>query len=96
MRSKAIALLVSAATFTVLAGAPSEAQQTTGAPGSPDATTTIDGHVLPPPPSKFGGDIELNAAQSKAYWLVSCRPRARRRDWTQYTDVSAANPGKMR
>jgi|SRR5579883_229549 arylsulfatase len=68
MRSKAIALLVSTATFIVLTSVPSGAQQTTGEPGSPSATTTIDGHVLPPPPSQFGGEVELNAAQSKAYW----------------------------
>src|SRR5262249_22456833 len=44
------------------------AQQTTGAPGSPSATTTIDGRSLPPPPPKFGGEINLNAYQSKPYW----------------------------
>lgn len=44
------------------------AQQVTGVPGAPNATTTIDGHVLPPPPQKFGGEIGLNAAQSKPYW----------------------------
>ena len=44
------------------------AQQTTGTPGSPSATTTIDGKVLPPPPSKFGGVIGQTAQQSKPYW----------------------------
>jgi arylsulfatase A-like enzyme len=39
-----------------------------GTPGSPTATTTIDGRYLPPPPSKFGGVINLNAEQSKPYW----------------------------
>jgi hypothetical protein len=29
-----------------------EALQTTGAPGSPDATTTIDGRYVPPPPRR--------------------------------------------
>jgi arylsulfatase len=29
------------------------AQQTTGVPGSPGATTTIDGKQLPPPDPKF-------------------------------------------
>ena len=29
------------------------AQQITGTPGSPSATTTIEGNQLPPPPSKF-------------------------------------------
>jgi arylsulfatase A-like enzyme len=44
------------------------AQQTTGVLGSPDATTTIDGRYLPAPPQKFGGQINLNAAQSKSAW----------------------------
>ena len=44
------------------------AQQITGVPGSPSATTTIDGKQLPPPPPKFGGVIKDTAAQSKAYW----------------------------
>ena len=39
------------------------AQQTTGTPGSPGATTTIDGRYLPAPPQKFEGDINVNAAQ---------------------------------
>lgn len=50
------------------------AQQITGVPGAPNATTTIDGHVLPPPPQKFGGEIELNAAQSKPYWPLRVVP----------------------
>ena len=37
------------------------AQQTTGVPGSPDATTTIHGQQLPPPDPKFGGVIKENA-----------------------------------
>ena len=44
------------------------AQQITGTPGSPSATTTIDGKYLPPPPPKFGGDINLQARHSKPYW----------------------------
>ncbi len=50
------------------------AQQVAGAPGSPNATTTIDGHVLPPPPPKFGGEIELNAAQSTPWWAPRVVP----------------------
>jgi nitrate reductase NapE component len=30
------------------------AQQIIGTPGSPSATTTIDGKYLPPPPAPFG------------------------------------------
>src|SRR4029077_296513 len=51
-----------------------EAQQTTGTPGSPGATTTIDGKYLPPPPPKFGGDINLQASQSKPYWPARVVP----------------------
>jgi hypothetical protein len=50
------------------------AQQTTGTPGSPDATTTIDGRYLPPPPQPFQGDIGLNAAQSKPAWPARVVP----------------------
>jgi arylsulfatase len=53
---------------------PAAAQQVTGTPGAPNATTTIDGHVLPPPPQKFGGEIGLNAAQSKPYWPMRVVP----------------------
>src|SRR5271156_3172428 len=50
------------------------AQQTTGVPGSPDATTTIDGRYIPPPPQKFEGEINLNAAQSKPAWPARVVP----------------------
>ncbi|MFO1127111.1 MAG: arylsulfatase [Rhodospirillales bacterium] len=53
---------------------PASAQQTTGTPGSPEATTTIDGRYLPPPPPKFGGQIELNAVQSTPYWPARVVP----------------------
>ncbi len=49
-------------------------EQTTGAPGSPSATTTIDGRYLPAPPQPFKGDIQLNAAQSKPYWPATVVP----------------------
>jgi arylsulfatase len=45
-----------------------QAQQITGVPGSPGATTTIDGKYLPPPPPKFGGVINLSAKDSKPWW----------------------------
>ena len=37
-------------------------------PGSPAATTTIDGSYIPNPPPPFGGTIGLNAAQSTPFW----------------------------
>src|SRR5499427_10422148 len=71
---KKSSLLLSAATLTVFTIVPTLAQQTTGTPGSPGATTTIDGKYLPPPPPKFGGEIGLQASQSKPYWPARVVP----------------------
>src|SRR5262249_25596839 len=49
-------------------------QQAAGAPGSPSATTTIDGRYIPNPPAKFGGEIAPNALQSKPYWPARVVP----------------------
>jgi arylsulfatase A-like enzyme len=49
-------------------------QQTTGTPGSPDATTTIDGRYLPQPPAPFQGEINLNALQSRPAWPARVVP----------------------
>ena len=54
---------------TLLASSLAGAQEITGTPGSPGATTTIDGKQLPPPPDKhFGGKIERSVLDSKTYW----------------------------
>ena len=45
-----------------------QAQQITGTPGSPSATTTINGKQLPPPDPKFGGVIKEKASESKPWW----------------------------
>ena len=50
------------------------AQQRTGAPGSLDATTTIDGRNLPNPPQKFDGKISPNAAQAQPGWPARIVP----------------------
>ena len=71
---KTTILASSAAAFLVIAFVPVGAQQTTGVPGSPDATTTIDGRYLPPPPQPFQGEINLNAAQSKPAWPARVVP----------------------
>src|SRR6201987_5082557 len=70
MKSARHIILCEMLAVAVMAVAPSaRAQvQTTGTPGSPGATTTIDGKQLPPPDPKFGGVIKDNAAQSKAWW----------------------------
>ena len=61
-------------TWPCLLAAPAAAQQTTGTPGSPSATTTIDGKTLPPEPPKFGGVIKEDAKDSKPYWPPSVVP----------------------
>jgi arylsulfatase A-like enzyme len=53
---------------------PVSVQQTTGVPGSPSATSTIDGRYLPPAPPKFGGVINLSAQDSKPYWPPTVVP----------------------
>ena len=63
--------------IATMSGLPAAAQQITGTPGSPGATTTIDGKYLPPPPPKFGGDINLQASQSKPYWPARVVPPMR-------------------
>jgi arylsulfatase len=67
-------LLVTALSGVLLGSAPAMAQQITGEPGSPSATTTIDGKYLPSPPPKFGGVINLGAEQSKSYWQPTVVP----------------------
>ena len=66
-KSAAIALAALAAQITV-------AQQINGTPGSPSASTTIDGRYLPPPPQKFEGKIDPNAMQSTPYWPMRVVP----------------------
>jgi len=57
---------VCAAVFAM--AAPVSAQQTTGVPCSPSATTTVNGRTLPSPPPKFGGVIDTLAQNSKSCW----------------------------
>jgi arylsulfatase A-like enzyme len=62
------AMMVGLSTAILLAAGPALAQEMTGVPGSPEATETIQGQVLPAPALPFGGEINLNAAQSKTWW----------------------------
>ncbi|HEY9114830.1 MAG TPA: arylsulfatase [Bacteroidales bacterium] len=48
--------------------------QTTGTPGSPSATTTIDGKQLPPPDPKFEGVIKMQASESTPWWAPRVVP----------------------
>jgi arylsulfatase A-like enzyme len=66
--------ILSAWSLVLLTSVSAVAQQTTGVPGSPSATTTIDGSYLPNPPPKFGGTINLGAAESKPFWRPQVVP----------------------
>ena len=65
-RSLATAALL--AVLGLTSSAQIQAQQVTGEPGSPSATTTLGGKQLPPPPAKFGGVIKESAKDSTPWW----------------------------
>jgi hypothetical protein len=48
--------------------------QTTGTPGSPSATTTIDGTSIPAPPAPFAGKIGLTTKDSQPGWPANIVP----------------------
>jgi arylsulfatase A-like enzyme len=60
--------------FAVVGPMPAVAQEVTGTPGSPSATTTIDGKQLPPPQPKFQGEIKNDALHSKPWWAPRIVP----------------------
>ena len=62
------------------------AQQVTGTPGSPGATTTIDGKQLPPPPSKFGGVIKEKASEFEGLVGAARRATEGRSQYLAYYD----------
>src|SRR4029079_13201365 len=66
--------MVSSALTLALMTSASFAQDVTGIPGSPSATTTIDGRQIPPPPGNFGGTINLDALNSTPYWQPTVVP----------------------
>ena len=69
--NKTIGIALSAVCATATAA---QAQQVTGTPGSPGATTTISGKQLPPPDPKFGGVIKPDALSSKYWWAPRVVP----------------------
>jgi arylsulfatase len=50
------------------------AQQFHGTRGAPDATVTLDGRQLPPPPFAFGGKIGETVKESTPYWPPRVAP----------------------
>ncbi len=69
-----IACALGLALFSLTSSAGAAEIQTSGTPGSPAATTTIDGAQLPPADPPFGGVIEDDALTSKAWWAPRIVP----------------------
>ena len=66
--------LLAGCALLALTGSAAYAQQINGTPGSPSATTTLDGRYVPNPPSPFGGVINLDATNSQPYWPPTVVP----------------------
>ena len=66
--------LIASTALALLGVMPATAQQITGTPGSPSATTTVDGNYIPNPPPAFGGTINLNSTNSKPWWPPNIVP----------------------
>lgn len=67
-------MLLGACLLSLIATSGAYAQQITGTPGAPSATTTVDGNYLPNPPPAFGGEIGLDAKDSKPWWPPNIVP----------------------
>ena len=75
MKTKSFVSAILVVVFAGFIATPlSAAQQTTGEPGSPSATTTINGKQLPAPEPKFGGVIKNDALNSKPWWAPRIVP----------------------
>src|SRR6476660_8111918 len=66
--------MLAAVVMVVAHSALAQQIQITGTPGSPGATTTIDGKQLPPPDPQFGGVIKDTATDSKPWWPPTVVP----------------------
>jgi arylsulfatase len=67
-------LVAFAAAAVLLVATNATAEETTGDPGLPSATTTISGKQLPAPEPEFGGVIKNDALQSKPWWAPRIVP----------------------
>ena len=63
-----VSLAVAFTLAWLLTAPAARAQQINGVPGAPDATMTLDGKQLPPPPMPFGGVIKESAKDSTPWW----------------------------
>ena len=63
-----VSLAVAFTLAWLLTAPAARAQQINGVPGAPNATMTLDGKQLPPPPMPFGGVIKESAKDSTPWW----------------------------
>ena len=66
-------IMLAGASLLALSCVSALAQQVTGVPGSPEATTTITGKQLPPPDPAFGGVIKEKASEFEGLVAAACR-----------------------
>jgi len=75
MKANSLILIGRMFVTALIAVAPSiSAQEITGTPGSPGATTTTGGKQLPLPDQKFGGVIKTKASESTPWWTPRVVP----------------------
>lgn len=81
MRSKFVRTALSAAsavalslTAAIVTSGVAGADEIIGTPGSPTAKRVLDGKQLPPPDQSFGGEIKMDALQSKTWWPATVVP----------------------
>jgi arylsulfatase len=70
-----LGLVLLSGAWTLAPGAAAQVE-TTGKPGSADATTTIDGRYIPNPSAPFAGTINLDAPSSTPAWPPTVVPPA--------------------
>jgi len=66
--------LLAGAGFFIIGCVSAVAQEVTGVPGTPGATSTIDGKQVPQPDPKFGGEIKERASDSQPWWAPRIVP----------------------
>ncbi len=67
-------LLLGVVSFALTGAAAAQQPSSGPAPGSPDATTTIDGRYIPNPPPPFAGKIGLTTKDSRPGWPPNVVP----------------------
>ena len=73
LNMRSLCSCIASAALVTITASPLLAIEVTGAPGSPGATTTIDGKQLPPPDPKFGGGDQGKGHGVEGLVAATCR-----------------------